>query len=82
MKHIAVLATALMALTAPVWASYDTGWYAYTAGDFVLAHGEWLPLAKSGDARAQYQLGVMYQRGEGVDADTAEAARWFGLAAD
>jgi TPR repeat protein len=24
----------------------------------------------------------MYQRGEGVDADTAEAARWFGLAAD
>jgi hypothetical protein len=39
-KHIAVLDAALMALTALVWASYDTGWYAYTAGDFVLAHGE------------------------------------------
>jgi hypothetical protein len=81
-KRIADLTTALMALTVPVWASYDTGWYAYTAGDFVLAHGEWLPLAKAGDARAQYQLGVMYQRGEGVDADTTEAARWYGLAAD
>jgi TPR repeat protein len=81
-KRIAVLATALMALTVPVWGNYDTGWYAYTAGDFVLAHGEWLPLAKDGDARAQYQLGVMYQRGEGVDADTTEAVSWYSLVAE
>lgn len=48
----------------------------------MLAHGEWLPLAKDSDARAQYQQGIMYQRGEGVDADNTEAARWYGLAAD
>ena len=81
MKRIAVITAALMALAAPALASYDTGWYAYTAGDFALAHSEWKPLAKAGDARAHYQLGVMYRKGEGVAADSAEAARWFGLAA-
>ena len=75
MKPIALVVAALMALAAPAWASYDAGWYAYTVGDFALAHSEWNPLAEAGDARAQYQLGVMYQKGEGVAADAAEAAR-------
>jgi uncharacterized protein len=35
-----------------------------------------------GDARAQYNLGSMYVRGEGVPEDYAEAARWYAKAAD
>ncbi len=74
MKRLVIITAALIAFAAPAWATYETGWYAYTAGDFVMARGEWLPLASDGDARAQFQLGVMYQKGEGVEADAAEAA--------
>src|SRR5262245_17435394 len=39
-------------------------------------------LAEQGDARAQFVLGVMYDFGEGVPQDYAEAMRWFRKAAD
>ena len=35
-----------------------------------------------GDARAQLNLGVMYENGRGVAEDHAEAAKWFRLAAE
>ena len=38
--------------------------------------------AEQGNARAQYNLGVMYNQGEGVPEDKAEAARWYRLAAE
>ena len=38
--------------------------------------------ADSGDAVAQYNLGVMYRDGEGVPQDYAEAMKWFRLAAE
>ena len=38
--------------------------------------------AESGDAIAQANLGWMYQSGEGVPQDYAEAMNWFRLAAD
>ena len=38
--------------------------------------------AAAGDDRAQYQLGVAYATGDGVEADDGEAARWFGRAAE
>ena len=39
-------------------------------------------LAREGDAVAQFNLGIMYQNGEGAPRDLAEAARWFGKSAD
>ena len=39
-------------------------------------------LAEKGDASAQHFLGKMYENGEGVRRDSAEAARWFRLAAE
>jgi TPR repeat protein len=36
--------------------------------------------AKQGDSRAQNNLGWMYERGEGVVQDQAEAVRWYGSA--
>ena len=38
--------------------------------------------ADQGDAEAQYNLGVIYNNGEGVPKDDAEAVRWFQLAAE
>ena len=38
--------------------------------------------AESGDAKAQFVLGVMYQNGHGVAKDSAEAVKWYRLAAD
>src|SRR5260221_5360588 len=39
-------------------------------------------LADQGKAAAQYILGVMYQRGQGVPQDYAEAMKWYRKAAD
>ena len=39
-------------------------------------------LAKQGHAEAQYNLGVIYDRGQGVTQDYAEAAKWFRKAAE
>jgi TPR repeat protein len=40
------------------------------------------PLANQGVAGAQFNLGLMYARGEGVPQNQAEAVNWFRLAAD
>jgi len=40
------------------------------------------PLAANGDVKAQYSLGVLYYRGEGVPQDYAESARWYRKAAE
>lgn len=37
---------------------------------------------QEGSAQAQYNLGVMYDYGEGVEQNDEEAARWFRLAAE
>ncbi len=46
------------------------------------ARNAWEPLASGGDARAQYFLGHLYSRGEGVARDPAQALRWFHAAAE
>ena len=38
--------------------------------------------AEAGDAKAQYNLGHMYNAGEDMPKDTAEAVKWLRLAAD
>jgi localization factor PodJL len=38
--------------------------------------------AEKGQAVAQYRLGTLYERGQGVAADAARAVHWYGLAAN
>ena len=40
------------------------------------------PLAEKGDAQAQFKLGFMYDRGNGVPQDFQEAASWYRKAAE
>ena len=77
-----LLAVILFAcLVAPAWADFRDGWVAFEEGDYATAFREWKPLAKQGDASAQYNLGHMYYEGKGVPQDFAEAFGWFGKAA-
>ena len=38
--------------------------------------------AEQGDAEAQFNLGVIYDEGQGVPQDYAEAAKWYRMAAE
>lgn len=46
---------------------------AYNRNDHANALIEWRPLAEQGDARAQYHVGWVHERGEGVKGDYAQA---------
>jgi TPR repeat protein len=74
-------ALSLMAGTA-ARAEFETGWQAYQRGDFAAAMAEWQPLAEQGHARAQYNLGVIYDEGRGVERSRAKAIEWWTKAAD
>jgi TPR repeat protein len=63
-------------------ADFKAGLDAYNRGDFAAAYREWEPLAQSGDAHAQYNLGLLYARGHGVPQDRAAAAKWYEKAAE
>ena len=61
---------------------FDKAVAAYNDGDYATAFKLIKPLAEQGDAEAQYNLGQMYQYGEGVRKDAKEAARWYRMAAN
>ena len=47
-------------------ADFQKGLDAYKRFDYATALREWEPLAKQGDASAQFNLGLMYRYGRGV----------------
>ncbi|MDF1735672.1 MAG: tetratricopeptide repeat protein [Minwuia sp.] len=55
---------------------------AYRVGDFERARQIWQELADDGDAAAQFNLGTLYDSGEGVEQDSARAAELWAAAAD
>ena len=63
---IAAAALILSVWVSPARADFEAGWQAYQRGDFAAALKEWRPLAQSNDARAQYNLGILYDQGKGV----------------
>ena len=50
--------------------------------DYKMTFGEWELLAKQGIAEAEYNLGLMYSKGEGVPSDDKEAVKWYRLSAE
>lgn len=65
---ITSLATLMVTLAAPLSAAdFGAGMRAYENGDFESAYKEWLPLANSGNAEAQYWIGELYESGKGVE---------------
>ena len=80
-----IVALALLATLpgAPVAAgqTFDEAVAAYDRGDYATAVRGFLVHAEQGYATAQYNLGCMYDFGEGVPEDDAEAVRWYRKAA-
>lgn len=84
MRTKALFVATLLAL-APlpsVAQDFNVGLAAYQRGDYSTTLKEWKPLAEQGYARAQSNLGVMYEQGHGVLQDYAEAVRWYRAAAE
>jgi TPR repeat protein len=72
----------LMSSGMVVAADFNKGLKAAQSGDFKTALAEWTPLAELGYASAQYNLGIMYDNGNGVLENDKTAVKWFTLAAD
>ncbi len=62
-------------------ADYKNGVAAYLRGDYVTALKEFRVLAEQGVEDAQFNLGVMYRKGQGVIQDYVQAHMWFNIAA-
>ena len=55
---------------------------AYESGDYVTAIKEFTEAAEDGDMNAQFNLGVMYEHGHGVEQSDLKAGEWYQIAAD
>ena len=69
MNRLLILPVLLLTLllgTPAFSADFQKGVIAHHSGDFATALREWTPLAKQGNAIAQFQIGAMYEVGKGV----------------
>lgn len=58
-------------------------WYGKVARQGNPEAANWFrDLAEKGSAQAQYNLGVCYENGEGVEKDTFEAMKWYRIASE
>ena len=84
MKHKINLSIVLIALlgSGSCYAGFNEGMESAKNGDYATAFLNWEPLAKRGDAKAQFELGIMYQNGEGMPQDYNKATYWYQKAAE
>ena len=69
-------------ISSPLNADTEAGIEFYNNENYAVAISEFLTEANKGEDIAQYYLGKIYARGEGVNIDFEEAMKWFRLAAD
>ena len=82
-RLILSLSCFLIMLAAPISAQdFEKGMAAYNSGDYATAFKEFKSLADAGGQSSQYNLGVMYDEGEGIPQDDKEAVKWYRLAAE
>jgi TPR repeat protein len=83
LKHALATVILILNLAAPVAAGpLEDAIAANDRGDYATALRLLGPLADQGNARAQFNLGLMYDEGRGVAQNKAEALKWYGLAAN
>jgi TPR repeat protein len=75
------IALSTVASTAAL-SGFDEGVTSYRSGNYADAFKQWAEAAQQGDVDAQYNVGCMYLRGEGVAPNAAWAADWLQRAAD
>ena len=78
--HLLVLFIAALSSKISVSADIEKGIEAYKQGDYATALEEWLPIAKQGNAEAQFAVGLVFDQGLNVVPDYKAAVKWFTLA--
>ncbi len=78
----ALCAGFILGLAAPAWTGWDGAVAAYQRGDYATAIRELLSRTKQGNADAQVNRGVNYERGEGVPQVYAKDLQWYHKAAE
>ena len=83
LRYLAILIIASPVLALPALSGdFKSGDNAFARGDYARALREWKMVAKKGNAAAQFNLGLMYEKGLGVNLENKEAARWYLKAAE
>ena len=76
------LGLVLVCSSASVFGGLEEGKAAYEQGDFATALTEFMTVAEQGNSEAQFNLGSLYDKGEGVMQDSSQAAEWYRKAAE
>ena len=77
-KLACILAAMAAALPcAAIAGPLEDGQAAYQRHDYATALRVWRKSAEQGSAPAEFGLGLIYSRGEGVPQDNAEAVKWY-----
>ena len=76
------LASLLLGSTPALADAIGEALVAWSIGDFTTAFRLLRPLAEQGNAEAQYQLGFMYSKGQGVSENLGLAVSWYLKAAE
>ena len=63
-------------------AGADEGFAAYRQKNYAVAIAEFKEAATKGDAKAQYNLGLMYESAQGITQNYPEALQWYRRAAE
>ena len=82
MKKLILVPLLVLCLAQPAWAGMKEADAAYLRGDFATAFRELKPLAMKGNALAQWGLGEMYKKGQGVLQDYKKTVYWYRKAAE
>ncbi|MGH8120227.1 MAG: hypothetical protein ACRESK_06395 [Gammaproteobacteria bacterium] len=84
MKKTYIVLLLTLMVTGVARADFNDGVVAYIAGDYEAAYNTMISIAKTdeGNALAQYYLGMMYLKGQGVEKNYEEAGKWFRKAAE
>lgn len=83
LKRVLTTIILVLSLAAPLAAGpFEDANSAYDRGDYATALRLLSALADKGDAAAQFLLGNMYNKGEGVPQNLAEGIKWYRKAAD
>lgn len=70
-------AAALFLPLAACGGDFEQAQAAYDARDYARAREALAPLADAGDPRAQHLLGLLYEKGRGVEKDFTTAVHWY-----
>ena len=82
MRTLPATLTAIMLFATPATTKDLQGAFAaYEAGNYQKALKLLAPKAKNGHPKAQFNLGIMYFKGNGVQKDYAKALEWYRRAA-